>query len=138
MIFWRCERKTFYTNNNDLCKTNLDRHEAGLKIPGTDISVLNGSLWKVKSQTSDQYYNVFKTAELCSYDHCYNKCLTITCNGFYHEDYANISIHVIVLISIECVITFIKSIHTLTGHLSSNIAVIAVYLTLFLILRKHH
>ena len=77
--FWRYKRETFYTNNADLCKTNLNRHEAGSKIPDTDISVVNDSLWKVKSQTSDQYYNVCKTAELSCYDHCYNKCLTITC-----------------------------------------------------------
>ena len=52
--------------------------------------------------------------------------------------YVNISIHVIVLISIEWVSTFIKLIHTLTGNLSSNTTVIAVYLTAFLILQKHH
>ena len=77
--FWRYKRQTFYTNNAKLCNPNLNRHEAGLKIPDTDISVVNESLWKVKSQTSDQYYNVSKTAELCCFDHCYNKCLTITC-----------------------------------------------------------
>ena len=52
--------------------------------------------------------------------------------------YVNISIHVIVLISIEWVSTFIKPIHALTGNLSSNTTVIAVYLTAFLILQKHH
>ena len=41
--------------------------------------MVNENLWKVKSQTSDQYYNVCKTAELSCYDHCYNKYLTITC-----------------------------------------------------------
>ena len=77
--FWRYKRQTFYMNNADLCKTNLDRHEAGLKIPDTDISIVNERLWKVKSQTRDQYYIVSKTAELCCYDHCYSKCFTITC-----------------------------------------------------------
>ena len=52
--------------------------------------------------------------------------------------YVNISIHVIVLISIEWVSTFIKPIHTLTGNLCSNTTVIAVSLTAFLILQKHH
>ena len=77
--FWRYKRQTFYMNNTELRKTNLNRHEAGLKIPDTDISVVTESLWIVKSQTSDQFYNFSKTAELCCYDHCYNKCLTITC-----------------------------------------------------------
>ena len=57
----------------------MNRREAVLKISYTDISIVNGSLWKVKSQTSDQHYIVSKTAELCCYDHCYHKCLTITC-----------------------------------------------------------
>ena len=77
--FWRYKRQTFYMNNTELHKTNLNRHEVGLKIPDTDISIVTESLWIVKSQTSDQYYNFSKTAELCCYGHCYNKCLTITC-----------------------------------------------------------
>ena len=77
--FWRYKRQIFYINNADLCKTNLNRHEAGLKIADTDISIVNESLSKVKSQTSDQYYNVSKKAELYYYDHCYNECLTVTC-----------------------------------------------------------
>lgn len=52
----------------------MNWHEEVLKIPDTDISVENENPWKVRSQTSDQYYNVPKTAILCWYDHCCNKC----------------------------------------------------------------
>ena len=52
----------------------MNWHEEGLKIPDTDISEVNENPWKGRSQTSEQYYNVSKTATLCCYDHCSNKC----------------------------------------------------------------
>lgn len=57
----------------------MNWREAGLKIPDTDTSVVNENLWKVRSQTTDQYCNVSKTAILCCYDHCCNECLTMIC-----------------------------------------------------------
>ena len=79
MIFGDTREKHFTQIMMTFSKTNLNGHQAGSKIPDTDISVVNESLCKVKSQTSDQYYNVCKTVELRCYDHFYNKCLTITC-----------------------------------------------------------
>ena len=130
--FWRYNWQKFCTNNADLCKTNLNRHEARLKFRDPDISIVNESLWKVKSQTSDQYYNVSKTVELCCYDHCYNKCLTITC--------MELSEH---LYMWDCpdfnrMCKHIHKIHSYTNSVTSNITVIAVYLTPILILQKHH
>ena len=75
--FWRYKRQTFYTDNSDLFKANLNQHEAELKTLDIDLSILNESHWKVKSQWNDQYRNVSKTTELCCYDHFYNKYLII-------------------------------------------------------------
>ena len=76
--FWRYKRQTFYTDNSDLFKANLNQHEAELKLLDIDSSIANESHWKVKSQWNDQYCNVSKTTKLCCYDHFYNKHLTIT------------------------------------------------------------
>ena len=110
----------------------MNRHEAGLKFREPDISIVNESLWKVKSQTSDQYYNVSKTVELSCYDHCYNKCLTTTC--------MELSKH---LYMWDCpdfnrMCKHIYKIHSYTNSVTSNITVIAVHLTPILILQKHH
>ena len=71
MIFGDTREKHFTQIMMTFSKTNLNGHEAGSKIPDTDISVVNESLCKVKSQTSDQYYNVCKTVELRCYEHLY-------------------------------------------------------------------
>ena len=127
--FWRYKRQTFHTNNAELCNPNLNRHEAGLKTPDTDISVVIENLWQIRSQTSNHYYNVSKTAELSCYDHCYTECLTISCMEVCEHLY-----------TCDCpdfsrMCKHIHKIHSSTNsHLSSNLAIIIVHLTPFLIL----
>ncbi|XP_035210193.1 uncharacterized protein LOC118184601 [Stegodyphus dumicola] len=56
------------------------RHDSGIKILDSDVTGAGFLLWIVKSQTSNIQYTVKCLYELCPQtDHCYSKCISLSC-----------------------------------------------------------
>ena len=75
--YWRRKRDTLYKSQ---CKPT-DRHGRGMKILDSDVSKYDVHQWRVKSQSSEEYYVVTRCSEICQQADCQIQCLTVACMG---------------------------------------------------------
>ena len=79
--FWRHKTETFFAGPTEQNSSDC-RHQRGMKIPKTQVCNDNPSQWRVLSQTKKkETYIVRKVADSCSWEHCFSKCLEVSCAG---------------------------------------------------------
>ena len=84
--YWRHKREVLYSTNPSIKKTENNRHEKGLVIIDKDMEVINPKRFNVKSQNSDEVYQVTRIIETCA-GNCKDRCYEIVCAGLCEHIY---------------------------------------------------
>lgn len=79
---WREKRDALFTGSHlgDVNDDDNERHNLGMKISDADI-VEEYDCWKIPSHTKNIVYLITKQNDICDFDHCFSKCLNVSCLG---------------------------------------------------------
>ena len=85
--YWRLKQERFF-NPSGATLPAEERHQRGMKITNIDVEEEEIG-WKVRSQSNkDTFYMVKRVANCCKEDHCFSRCLEVSCIGLCEHLYS--------------------------------------------------